>query len=83
MPAFHVSMLDFKSWVCFQFQLSANVNPGRQQGMAQVLGFLPLVWETWIELRPPDCGLAQPQETRMGDVGLDWNQGTLGWMQAS
>lgn len=51
--------------------------------MAQVLGFLPLVWETWIELRPPDCGLAQPQETRMGDVGLDWNQGTLGWMQAS
>lgn len=34
----------------FPTQLSANEHAAEQQMMAQLLVFLPLTWETWLEL---------------------------------
>lgn len=42
----------------FPIQLLANVHPEKQQVIAQVLGSLPPMWETWTEflsLAWPSC----------------------------
>lgn len=44
-----------------RFQIPANTHPGKQQIMAQVVGSLPLMWKTWIELQTLGFSLVQPQ----------------------
>lgn len=46
MPASQAAGTGFESWLCSQFYFPANVEPGKRQGMAQVLGSLSPMWET-------------------------------------
>lgn len=51
----------FKSQLCSQLQLPANVRPGGQQVTAQVLGTRSPTRKPWIESLAPGFGLVQLQ----------------------
>lgn len=53
-----VPELESRLWC--EFQLPAPALAGRQQAMAQGLGFPSPVWETWGGFLAPGLGLAQP-----------------------
>lgn len=50
-----------RSKVLFLIQLSANMHPTRQHGMAQVVGSLPATRESWTEFPAAGIGMAELQ----------------------
>lgn len=59
MPTFHNGILGYQSQLHFQFQLSSNVHPLRQQIIRKVLGSLSPTQKIQIKLQDPDFSLDQ------------------------
>lgn len=53
---FHAGVPAFASWLGPQSQLPANIYPGREGVVAQVIESLPLTRRTWIEISAPSSG---------------------------
>lgn len=45
-----------------QFQLASSVHPGKRQVTATVTGFLPPMWESWVEFPVPCFSRAEQVE---------------------
>lgn len=60
-PVFHVEVLGSKFQPQPWFQLLGDTDHGTQQVVAQVVGFLPPIWETHIEFWVSGFRLAQTQ----------------------
>lgn len=63
MPTSHIKVSELEFWFPSSLQLFANKLSGKRQGIAQVLGSLPTMWETHIEFLTPGFGLAQLRQT--------------------
>lgn len=59
-PALHIRIPELEFQLYFQFWLPANVYLGRQEVMAQILGFLLPTWEALVEILARGFGLLQP-----------------------
>lgn len=49
MPPADIEVPGFQCMLHFPFQLLASMHPGKQQVMAEVLGSLLPMWETWLK----------------------------------
>lgn len=72
----HISLSE--GLVCvplIMIQPSANTHPKKQQVMDQVLGPLPLMWETQIEFWTSDFSQGQPWLLQVFGEQTKWTEG--------